>query len=265
MERLLVLMENFRQELAQEDPGHPHLPFIDANISRTEAEIARFNQSTPGLTSERVPTPQDLLQQAVQEYKTSPHTSELVDRTFQTLWGVWGARVGHSFNVPNCDRTAEALEALRAEGRGVLLEPDELYTREGLILLGRVFPNMQRWSDDEYATIVNEYDGGGCIAVEMTLAAPYRPKRGYTEQQLNHAIAADGRKGQRLATYIVLGQFLNEVTGHYPDEKTWSRLLGSSVEGSTLLARFYPNGGLRVYSALDPQDRSPGLGGRSEE
>ncbi|MBI4080274.1 MAG: hypothetical protein HY430_00720 [Candidatus Levybacteria bacterium] len=223
-----------------------------------------MNTQANALEGQGLP-PADRLSQAIQEYKTSPHTPELIDRTFQTVWSVWGESIGHSFDVPACDRSSEELESLRTEGRGVLLVPDEVYTREGLILLGRVFPKMNSWSVGEDTTVVNEHTGGGCIDVEMTVDAPYRTDRGYTEQQLRDAIAADGREGQRVATYIVGSQISKLLTGRLFDKgSTSSRLPGSSDGGRTMGAYFAPNGYLHVSSNLDPQYQSPRLGGRSE-
>src|SRR3989344_2880420 len=128
-------------------------------------------------------TPADFLAQVIREYKTTSHTPELIYKTWQAIWNAWGEPIGHSFDVPACDRTSEQLEALRAEVRGVLLVPDEIYTKEGLALLGRIFPKMGNWSVGENTTVVNEREGEGCIDVEMTVDAPYRTDRGYMERQ----------------------------------------------------------------------------------
>lgn len=204
----------------------------------------------------------DPLVQAIQEYKTNPHTPELVDGTFQIVWRAWGERDDHIYEVPSCDRTTDKLAALARVGKGVLLIPDEVYTPEGLARLGRIFPQMRM---REGTTVANEYDGGGCIDVEMAVDAPYRTAGGYKEPQLRDIIAADGRKGQRLATYIVGSQVNKLLTGCYFDQElTLSRLPGSSVGGRTVSAAFDRGGGLDVSTGLFRQYRLTGLGGRSE-
>lgn len=85
MERLLVLKEAFRKELAKEYPGHPHLPIIDAGISLTRAEIALFNQSTSGLTSERVGEHQLLQEQGISTQLTPPQDTSPRNPRDETL------------------------------------------------------------------------------------------------------------------------------------------------------------------------------------
>lgn len=207
----------------------------------------------------------DLELAAIQEYKTQPLTPELVDRTWQTLWKVWkvwGERVDHVLYVPTCDRTKEELAKLKEENRAVILAPDEIYTRGGLVLLGRMFPKMQSTTVSERTTITNENNRGGCIDVEMDLESPNRDT---TEKDLEKLFKAQGRKGQREATYIIASQFSKLLTDHYFDEgDTSSRLPGSRNEGSVIGARFYSGGGLRVSWYLGPQNQFPLLGGRCE-
>lgn len=204
---------------------------------------------------------QDLEAAAIQEYKTQPLTPELVNKTWQTLWKVWGEKVGRAFDVPTCDRTEPELAELKESGKAVVLIPDEFYTSEGLVLLGRIFPKMQSRTVSEGTTITNENNRGGCVDVEMDFESP---NRGTTEEQAREILESQGRKGQREATYIVTSQFSKLLTGHYFDENTWSRLPGSRLAGYVINAYFYSNGGLRVGSGLDPLDQVPHLGDRSE-
>lgn len=204
---------------------------------------------------------QDLEAVAIQEYKTQPLTPELVNRTWQTLWKVWGERVGHVFDVPTCDRTEPELAELKESGKAVLLIPDEFYTPESLVLLGRIFPKMQSRTVSEGTTITNENNSGGCIDVEMDLESP---NRNTTEEQAREILEVQGRKGQREATYIVASQFSRLLTSHYFDENSWSRLPGSRRGGFVVRAFFDSSGRLSVYSFLGPLDQGPDLGVRSE-
>lgn len=111
----------------------------------------------------------DILCLAISEYKEGPLTPELVNVTWQKIWKKWGENVSHTFQVPSCDRTPEDLAKLQKEGKTVLLIPDEVYTKEGLVLLGRIFPKMQSWSVQEGTTVVNKDNNGGV----------YRYRNGY--------------------------------------------------------------------------------------
>ena len=220
--------------------------------------------TAPPVNAETTQKTKDLLAGAILEYKRGPLTPELVTSTWQTAWKVWGDSVEHTFDVPYCDRTSEELAALKSEGRGVVLTPDEIYTPEGLILLGRIFPRMRSWSTEAGTTVTNEVSNGGSIDIEMSVDAPYRTAQGYTEQELIDKIASDARQGQRLATYIVGSQFSKLLTGKYFDQgDTWSRLPGSRGGDGVLGAYFYSDGYLSVRF-WRREFQFPDLGGRSE-
>lgn len=207
-------------------------------------------------------TSQTALDRAVQEYKSQPLTPESVNKFWQTLWKVEGSEIGRVFDVPSCDRTAEELTELKEEKRAVLLIPDEFYTRAGLVLLGRMFPNMRSRFVQGGTTITNENNRGGCIDVEMDLKSP---NGNTTQKNLEELAFSKGRNGQRLATYMVASQFSKLLTGHYFDEgDTWSRVPGSRDGDGVVSAHFSPGGDLHVSSNLFPQGRYPGLGGRFE-
>lgn len=199
---------------------------------------------------------------AISEYKARPLTPELVDRTWQTIWKVWGENINHTFQVPSCDRTSEGLVGLREKGRAVLLVPDELYTKEGLILLGRMFPTMQSWSVMEGTTVTNDHDKGGSIDIEMDIDAP---NRNTNEMQAMDTLKREGRRGQRLTTFIVGSQFSKLSSGRYLEESfTWSRVPGSRDGIHVLNAGFSSDGSLYVDWSLGSQNRYPLLGFRSE-
>jgi len=205
---------------------------------------------------------QELLQQAILEYQKGPLTTELVDTTWQRIWKIWGESINHAFQVPSCDRTSEELVELQKEGKAVLLVPDELYTKEGLVRLGRIFPNMRSWSVSEETTVINDHDNGGAIAIEMAIDPPHRNTN---ETQALAILKKQGLRGQRLATYIIGSQFSKLLTGRYLDEgSTSSRLLGSRRKDSVLSAGFVSSGFLGVGWFLESRDQSEHLGFRSE-
>lgn len=218
---------------------------------------------TPALQDRQL---RDALRPFVQEYQgAAVHTPELVDHTWQGMWGEIGRAVDFIYQVPSCDRTAEELARLQKENRAVLLLPDDIYTSEGLVRLGKAFPLMRSWTTDpkEVARISHGSSIGGSIDIEMSLDAPYRTPKGYRQKELVDKIAADGRVGQRLPTYLVGSQWSQLVTGNHFDENTWSRLPGSFCGGRMLRADFYSDGGVSV-SYWNPEHRHPHLGGRSE-
>ena len=140
--------------------------------------------------------------------------------------------------------------------------PDEIYTKEGLVLLGGMFPKMRSWSVGEKTIVTNDHDKGGSIDIEMDIDSP---NRNTNERKALDILKKEGRKGQRLATFIVGSQFSRLLTGGYLEEgSTWSRLPGSRNEGYVLNASFRSDGGLGVSWGLRSQDHDPNLGFRSE-
>lgn len=198
----------------------------------------------------------DLIVVAIAEYQAKRPTPEIVNKTWQTLWKVWGERAGQKFNVPSCDRTTEELAQLRKENKAVLLIPDNL----DLVTLGKIFPEAKSWAVSE-GTTVAEQSKGGSIDIEMDLNSPHRNT---TETQAKDLLKSQGRDGQRLKTYIIGSQFSKLLTGHYFDENSWSRLPGSRHGGCMVGASFRSGGNLYVDSGLYPRDRFPGMGFRSE-
>lgn len=79
----------------------------------------------------------------IKEYKAAKvHTPELINNTWAGIWRVIGERVDFKYLVPACDRTTEELVDLRIKNRANLLLPDDIYTPDGLVRLGRAFPLM---------------------------------------------------------------------------------------------------------------------------
>lgn len=241
-----------------EVPLRGELVLIPSRIETSTAVV------TPVLQDRKL---RDVLSLFVQEYRDAKvHTPELVNRTWQDMWGEIGRTVDFTYQVPSCDRTAEELAKLQQEGKAVLLLPDDIYTPEGLVRLGRAFPLMRSWTTnpEHAAKILYGSSIGGSIDIEMSLDAPYRTTKGYRQKELVDKIAADKRAGQRLPTYLIGSQFSQLSTGHYFDENTWSRLPESFHEGSMLDANFDSDGEVSVNDYWDPDFQDPDLGGRSE-
>lgn len=220
-------------------------------------EINLSSVATPNVHKSDKEQTGDTIRKVSAEYKKSPLTPEIVNTTWKTLWAEWGKRVNLTFKVPSCDRTSEELSQLQKENRAVLFIPDNV----NLVMLGKIFPQMRSWAVQEGTTVADEQSKGGSIDIEMDLDSP---NRNTTESQARDLIKSQGRDGQRLKTYIIGSQFSKLLTGHYFDEKTWSRLPGSRSGGGMVDAYFYSDGHLRVYSFLFPRGQYPGLGFRSE-
>lgn len=202
----------------------------------------------------------ELLEQAVKEFKEKPHTSEVVTEYWRTLWSIWGKKVGLSLTIPACDRTAQEIEQLEEEGRKLVYVPDELANQENRRLLARIFLDLQP-SSVTINSVTNESSQGGWFDIE---ASPDSPNMNTKEEDLKTQFKKQGKVGQRVNTYIVGSQDAKLQAGHFFDEDTISRLLGSHSEKSVVLARFSERGHLFVDWRLRPQESGSLLGGRSE-
>lgn len=128
----------------------------------------------------------DAMRPFIQEYQAAEvHTPDLVNNT----WGIWrviGEAVDFEYQVPACDRTSEELTQLQKESRAVLLLPNDIYTPDGLVRLGRAFPLMRSWTTDpkEAVKISHSSTEGGSIDIEMSLDVPYRTSKWYRQKEL---------------------------------------------------------------------------------
>lgn len=201
------------------------------------------------------------LEQAVKQFKEKPHTPEAITSYWETLWQVWGEKAGLGFFIPSCDRTAQEITQLEKEGRKLVYVPNELASQESRHLLGQIFPAMQSHSVKKDNSVTNESSQGGWFDIEASLDSPNRKTK---EKDLEDLFKEQGKSGQRLNTFIVGSQDAKLQTGHYFDESTASRLLGSRDEGRVVHAYFHVHGGLSVDWYLLPQDHDSRWGGRSE-
>lgn len=211
----------------------------------------------------------ELLNQAVTEFKEEPHTPEVITQYWQTLWKIWGERVGLSFTVPSCDRTAEEIRQLEKEGRKLVYVPDELASQENRYLLGEIFSKMQgdfvKRGNLITNLITNESKQGGWFDIEASLDSP---NLGIAEKSLEDQFREQGRVGQRLSTYMIGSQEAKLLTGHYFDEKTASYLPGSRYKGLVVVMYCGVLGRLNDLWPLDPPQgslSSSRWGSRSEK
>lgn len=134
--------------------------------------------------------------------------------------------------------------------------------KRGLVRLGARLPHLRSWSVQEGTTVQDTHNTPGWVRVEASLNSPnLNTNRG----QIETHVKRHGYLGQRLGTYILLGDALHVLTGEYPDLRTWSRLPGSRYEGRMVFTSRGSVGYLYVGWHLSPQNRYPDLGARFEE
>ncbi len=169
-----------------------------------------------------------VIKNAIEDHRNLPLTPELVNDTWTTFWREGGKRIGHTFNVPGCNCTSDELRELRSLNGGVLLIPDEVYTPEGLILLGKMFPEITSQVVRDNTSIINETDKGGCIVIDMGIEPPHMPVSETEALEYAKKIKRTGEHPQRFATYLIGSQFSNLLTRKYFDDNGTSSFLPGS-------------------------------------
>lgn len=198
-----------------------------------------------------------LRQAVVVEYKTKPHTPELITTTWQGIWKIWGERAGLAVVVPALAFTQGEIERHEQENDPVFYVPPEVT----LPILGKMFPEMRSYSVQKDSPVTVDSRHIGWRSGQASIDAPNSNTR---EKDLKDLFAKQGREGMDLREYIILSQSTELLIGRYLDESTtWSRLLGSRREDQVVGAYFNPNGALSVHRRLRPDDRYPSWGGRS--
>lgn len=185
-----------------------------------------------------------------QEYKNNPLTPELVNKTWQTIWKIWGE--GYDFQVPVCDRSSEELIQLREEKRMVLLIPDILYYKKGQPLLAKMFPDKANWpTQKDDAVFSGEQSKGGCIDVEID--SLYESRTNKTQAE---------RTPQKQTTFVVGSRFNKFLHDRYffQDRLIWAK---PSSWGDGLVFDAKAND-FRMVSFLTPSRRPSRSEGRKK-
>ncbi len=217
----------------------------------------------------QTPNPLDLLRQAAQELNKNPFNPEAVTNFQQAFWQVPRGKEGLTFDIGVCNATEEKLAKpiINVEGKKIppftFGVPSELKGKKGLIMLGRMFPEINSYSVAEDTPIEDESEYTGYLKVEGVIDSP---NLNTDEEQVRQHFASQGISGQRLITYLIVSRQMKIIKGQYPDQgSTWSRLFGSRRGGRAVYARCHPGGCVVVFRFLFPQDRLAHLGARSEE
>ena len=179
-----------------------------------EAELQLESQSTVVF---------DSVDQSVKEYRSNPHTPELVTKVYQTIWQARGELIGAVYGVEMtpCPYTQEELKDLEQQRKRVGYLPLQLASQENRHILGKIFPKMGSYSIERNNLVTNDGNPSGWFDYEAGIDAPYLDT---DEQQLTERIAEDKRKLLSLNQYIIASQDSKLLTGQYLDEgRTWTR------------------------------------------
>jgi hypothetical protein len=172
------------------------------------------------------------------------------------LYKKWGLPKEMRVSKPNFSRDFVQKMKSRQDSRiPIFVHPQLTFP-----LLGKTFPQMRSWSLEETAGVVDSQVLTGWLFVEEALEAPNCKTN---EEQLAGIFQEQGAIGLTETSYVIFGQYCQEVHGRYPDLERWSRLLGSSYRSRVLYAFLNSNGSLFVSLGFAPVDVVPYVGGRS--
>lgn len=173
------------------------------------------------------------LESVIKEYSTESHSPELITKTWQSLWKVWGNRAGLDISVPLLNKDRSEISEVEKSGNVFIFLPKEVETDEGRITLAKIFPHIAGTWRRNPGLQKNTYSNAGWIDIESSIASP---NLGLTDTETIALFTSRQRKGQRLNTYIVGAQFSKLINGHYFDnldtEGTESLLMGTRLMGS---------------------------------
>lgn len=200
-------------------------------------------------------------------------TPELVTDFYRSFWekkrmdaGLW-----EGLHVGECDRSEEELKELNKVERGVIVLPREIKGEMGLVLLNKMFPEMQNESLKEESDVRDGFDKTGCVDVEMDLKSREVMS---SPKGVSESLLSEDRMGMRLSTYIVASQVSKELTGCYFDE--WNgqgkpgvhqrtRLFGSLIEGVVPISVYFlPSGKLMLNRLVEDSGQEYSMGIRTE-
>lgn len=207
-----------------------------------------------------------LKQQAIEDLKRNNFSPEAYTNYWQ------GEFHSKDFNVhvPDCNWTEEEIampmkDTDSKETQGVMIYlPEELTEKEGLTRLVEMYPQAKGHSFDESTRIRDTHKAVGWIKGYATSDAPNLDT---TEKQLEDFAKQQGYLGGRVRSYILISQFMKNLTGQYQYTDKVFRLLGSShgYGGSMVIAHFSLDGNLDTNWALFPEHHREFVGGWLEQ
>lgn len=247
---LVIASENYRNVI-----GEIELPKDEQPIAEAQAPAA------PRIEVVSAP-----LDKALSEYRTKPHTPELITDFQRVLWGEISRVAGVDVVVPVVLESPKEIEEKERKGKGIILVPDAYAQQAQRPLIAAAFRLVnngyvpKHWSMQADNSVTNDLIHTGYRWIDMSIDAPHT---GTNEQQARNAARKEGAEGINHSEYVIAGLQSKLVSGKYLDQdRTWIRELGSSSDGRVVRSCFDPSGYLGVVSVLSPRDRGGGLGAR---
>lgn len=240
---------------------------LEANVLWPVSEpVQTASSASVAETSPRIEV-RSVLETAGKEYgKKKLHTPEEIHRYNQVLWNAIGHVNGEVVIAPVLSGTKKDIELHEKQGRGILLVAEGYSEQRERHKIARAFGEIlgntfvpSHWSTQVDNPVKNDALHTGYRAVDMQLEAPNTKT---TEDMLSERMQEAHAEGMNHSEYLLASLMSKLTTGHYLDEKTYSRLSGSSRGGHVVGAGFGEYGGLDVDSLLYPQNQNDNLGGR---
>jgi hypothetical protein len=191
----------------------------------------------------------------IYEWMKPPDLPKKLTKAMSYFWEISGQRIGEKYRVDKFPSTVEDIREKKAkEGRIPIFVPHEI----NLIDLGRIFTFLgSKYAGSkgvadfgskyiaEGSPVIDTVNNFGWLWVEGSNLAT---NRGKSPKELEDMFRMQGRQGQSLRTYIVGGLINKFFMGNFFDtqpifeergtRKTSSMLLGSSIEGCFINAKF---------------------------
>lgn len=205
-------------------------------------------------------------------YNKEPQNASFISETWGAVFDYWSDSAKSTglvvpdikvepLNVPLSSLNETTFDS---EGFSVpttmIFYPPELRGKDGLILMGKMFPQLGTRTVRDNTPLQSENDFTGWLNVEAVFEAP---NVNTTEHQLREHFNSIERIGMSENQYIIFSLFTKLVFGRYVDYSVLCRLLDSRLENYVINARFGTLGDLHVNSHLRPSLRGEELGGRS--
>lgn len=199
---------------------------------------------------QQLPTPQQTMAHALQEYKMHPDNPEIVTGFWKLLWkiAIERARLNGiavpDIEVTDCDRNDGELAEIRRQDRMLVYLPPQLSHADNVPTLRAMFGAMGGFYA-RYENIENLVDQHGWLDIEATWKTP---NTGKSVDELTQMFESDHLQGQTVNTYLLSGLVIQLLSGQV--QETESRSEGSLERKESILlgSRIRYPGGLFFVS-----------------
>lgn len=227
------------------------------------------------------------LVEAIERFKTRPHTPDEVTLYWRTRWEVFGGRVGVKFEVPDCEYATSMiaeLEHLKVP-RKLVYVPDvmsgkaerewddklreDTYAKRspmldflakfpppmnGRVLLGKIHPEMGGgwvFSESSFLKTI-DFEGSGWVHIESDPDTPNLNTSAMNILDVQRALREETRskiRGISLPTYIIGSFDCKDLNGMYFDESSQTRIPSSFVLHTGGLRASFQRSGLLIIDS----------------